>query len=176
MLSSPWLRSLGACASSPPPRQSVVWPAPSTQSLVRQARRVTNQAQLHQEWLRACHSYYFHDTGARCLVVGVYVNDLVITSTNQEDIDRFKAEMNSTFKVSDLGLLHYYLGLEIKQTEEEITICQSAYVAKILEAADLSTCKPSYTPMEPRLKLNKLSFAPTIDVIFCRSIVGSLRW
>jgi hypothetical protein len=55
--------------------------------------------------------------------VGVYVNDLVITSTNQEDIDRFKAEMNSTFKVSDLGLLHYYLGLEIKQMEEEITIC-----------------------------------------------------
>jgi histone deacetylase 1/2 len=108
--------------------------------------------------------------------VGVYVDDLVITGANQDDINRFKAEMHSTFNMSDLGLLHYYLGLEVTQTEEGITVCQSAYAAKILEAADLSVCKPSCTPMEPRLKLSKLSTAPAIDATFYRSIVGSLRY
>jgi hypothetical protein len=45
--------------------------------------------------------------------VGVYVDDLVITGANNVDINTFKAEMQATFKMSDLGLLHYYLGLEV---------------------------------------------------------------
>jgi hypothetical protein len=40
--------------------------------------------------------------------------------------------MHSTFKMSDLRLLHYYLRLEVKQSEEGITVCQSAYATKIL--------------------------------------------
>lgn len=55
-------------------------------------------------------------------------------------------------------------------------MCQSAYAAKILETADLSGCKSSSTPMEPRLKLSRLSSAPTVDATFYRSIVGSLRY
>ena len=55
-------------------------------------------------------------------------------------------------------------------------MCQSTYAAKILEAADLSECKSSCTPMEPQLKLSKLSSAPTVDAMFYRSIVGSLRY
>jgi len=68
----------------------------------------------------------------------------------------FKMEIKSTFKMSDLGLLRYYLGLEVTQSEESITVCQSAYTAKILEMAGLTGCNPSSTPMEPRLKLNRL--------------------
>jgi hypothetical protein len=30
-----------------------------------------------------------------------------------EDIQQFKAEMSKAFKMSDLGLLHYYLGIEV---------------------------------------------------------------
>jgi hypothetical protein len=122
------------------------------------------------------HAIYFRGTGAHRLVVGVYVDDLVITGASQGDIDRFKSEMHSTFKMSDLGLLHYYLGLEVKQSEEGINVSQSAYAAKILETADLSTCKPSCTPIEPHLKLSKLSTAPAVDATFYRSIVGSLRY
>ncbi|XP_039778465.1 uncharacterized mitochondrial protein AtMg00810-like [Panicum virgatum] len=122
------------------------------------------------------HAIYLRGTGARHLVMGVYVDDLVIMGGNQVDIDTFKAEMKSTFKMSDLGLLHYYLGLQVTQSKEGITVCQSAYAAKILEAADLSECKSSCTPMEPQLKLSKLSSAPTVDATFYRSIVGSLRY
>lgn len=122
------------------------------------------------------HAVYLRGTGAHRLVVGVYVDDLVITGGNQDDIDTFKAETKSTFKMSDLGLLHYYLGLEVSQSEEGITVCQSAYAAKILQTAGLSGCKPSCTPMEPRLKLSKLSSAPSVDATFYRSIVGSLRY
>jgi hypothetical protein len=78
---------------------------------------------------------YLRGTGDRRLVAGVYVDDLVITDGDNTDISNFKEEIKATFKMSDLGLLHYYLGLEVSQTEAGITISQSAYAAKILENA-----------------------------------------
>jgi hypothetical protein len=78
--------------------------------------------------------------------------------------------------MSDLGLLHYYLGLEVNQTEDGITIGQRAYASKILESAGLTGCNPCYIPMEPRLKLSKASSAPGVDPTAYRSIVGSLRY
>ncbi|XP_066341837.1 uncharacterized mitochondrial protein AtMg00810-like [Miscanthus floridulus] len=113
---------------------------------------------------------------ARCLIVGVYVDDLVIIGGDPHDISTFKEEMKATFKMSDLGLLHYYLGLEVKQSRSGITICQSAYAAKILEGAGLIGCNPSLTPMESRLKLSKSSSTPAVDPTSYRSIVGSLRY
>jgi hypothetical protein len=100
----------------------------------------------------------------------------VITGGNNSDISAFKEEMKSKFQMSDLGLLHYYLGLEVTQSEAGITVCQSAYAAKILESAGLAGCHPSHTPMEPRLKLSKQSAAPRVDPTMYRSIVGSLRY
>jgi hypothetical protein len=45
------------------------------------------------------------------LIIGVYVDDLMITGTSGDDIRMFKLEMAKVFSLSDLGLLHYYLGL-----------------------------------------------------------------
>ena len=41
------------------------------------------------------------------------MDDLVITSGNNSDNDMFMADMPAMFKMSDLGFLHYYLGLEV---------------------------------------------------------------
>jgi hypothetical protein len=78
--------------------------------------------------------------------------------------------------MSDLGLLKYYLGLEVNQTPSGITISQSAYVVKILEAAGMASCNSSQIPMEPRLKLSKTSTAAPVDAMDYRRIVGSLRY
>jgi len=84
--------------------------------------------------------------------------------------------MKVTFKMSDLGLLRYYLGLEVTQMGSGITVCQSAYATKIQEGAGLTGCNPSHTPMESRLKLSKSSSASAVDATKYRSIVGSLRY
>jgi hypothetical protein len=113
------------------------------------------------------HAVYLRGPETRRLIVGVYVDDLVITGSSHSDIDKFKLEMKDTFQMSDLGLLKYYLGLEVVQSERGISLSQRAYAAKILENAGLTGCNPSNTPMEPRLKLSKSSSAPA---------VGSLRY
>lgn len=78
--------------------------------------------------------------------------------------------------MSDLGLLSYYLGLEVHQSANSITLCQPAYVEKILEKAGMVDCNPCSVPMEPWLKLSKVSNNPLVDATLYRSIVGSLSY
>nr|GEX87099.1 ribonuclease H-like domain, reverse transcriptase, RNA-dependent DNA polymerase [Tanacetum cinerariifolium] len=56
------------------------------------------------------------------LLIGVYVDDLIITGTPKKEIDKFKAQIEEKFKMSDLGLLAYYLGIEVTQTNGDISI------------------------------------------------------
>ncbi|GJV60668.1 ribonuclease H-like domain, reverse transcriptase, RNA-dependent DNA polymerase [Tanacetum coccineum] len=72
------------------------------------------------------------------LIVGVYVDDLIITGTPRKEIDLFKSQMEDKFEMSDLGLLAYYLGIEVTQTGGEITIKQSGYINKILKETSMT--------------------------------------
>ena len=78
--------------------------------------------------------------------------------------------------MSDLGLLRYYLGIEVRQGADGISITQTAYANKILEQAGMVGCNPCHSPMESRLKLSKKSTAAVTDATFYRSLVSSLRY
>ena len=81
----------------------------------------------------------------------------MITGHGSEEILAFKGEMKSIFKMSDLGLLSYYLGIEVSQGPAGITLYQGAYTGKLLERSGMQGCNPAAAPMEPRLKLGKES-------------------
>jgi hypothetical protein len=57
-------------------------------------------------------------------VVGVYVDDLIITENSKSEILKFKAEMTKMFRMSDLVLLYYYLGIEVKQQGDGFILSQ----------------------------------------------------
>ncbi|CAA6656934.1 unnamed protein product [Spirodela intermedia] len=84
--------------------------------------------------------------------------------------------MADAFKMSDLGLLCYYLGIEVRQSARGTLISQGAYAAKILERSGMAGCNPCQVPMATRLKLSKMSTEPLVDATAYRSIVGSLRY
>jgi hypothetical protein len=65
--------------------------------------------------------------------------------------------------MSDLGPLSFYLGIEVHQDKDKITLSQSAYATRIVERAGLSRCNPSATPMDPRLKLSNDSITTLVD-------------
>lgn len=119
---------------------------------------------------------YVRGAGDNLLLVGVYVDDLVVVGANQTEVNRFKEEMARLFNMSDLGPLHYYMGIEVRQCANGITLCQSTYADKIIEKAGLKGCNPCSTPMEPRLKLSKVSSNPPVGATLYRSVVGSLRY
>ncbi|XP_066385204.1 uncharacterized mitochondrial protein AtMg00810-like [Miscanthus floridulus] len=103
--------------------------------------------------------------GKEELIVGMYVDDLIITRARAEDIDDFKREMVAHFKMSDLGMLFYYLNIEVRQGKQSISLGQCAYTEKLLEHDGMAVCKPCVTPMEERLKLSKHSTTAKVDMM-----------
>jgi hypothetical protein len=122
------------------------------------------------------HGLYARGTRNTRLLLGVYVDDLIVMGSCSREINSFKKQMQAEFKMSDLGPLSFYLGIEVHQQKGRITLSQGAYAARIVEKAGLAGCNPCATPMEPRLKLSKNSSAPTVDETMYRSLVNSLRY
>jgi hypothetical protein len=117
---------------------------------------------------------YQRGNGRNTLLVGVYVDDLVITGTKDAEVAVFKEEMKATFQMSDLGLLSFYLRIEVHQGDSEIMLWQTAYAKHVVELAGLTDCNPALTPMEERLKLSHDSTMEEIDATQYRCLVGSL--
>lgn len=120
---------------------------------------------------------YARGHGRSRILLGVYVDDLIVTGADAEEIARFKKEMMEQFRMSDLGLLqYYYLGIEVRQSANGIKLSQAGYDTKLPERAGMAVCNPAVVPMEPRLKLSKERKHPTTDMTFYRSLVGCLRY
>jgi hypothetical protein len=120
------------------------------------------------------HGLYARGADSRRLLVGVYVDDLIVIGGSSTEISNFKKQVQGEFKMSDLGPPSFYLDIEVHQTEGVIPISQGAYAARIVEKAELLGCNPCATPIEPRLKLSKQSAAPLVDEIEYKSLVESL--
>jgi hypothetical protein len=75
---------------------------------------------------------YRWGNGGNALLVGVYVDDLVITGTKDAEVAAFKEEMKATFQMSDLGPLSFYLGIEVHQDDCGITLRQTIYAKRVV--------------------------------------------
>jgi hypothetical protein len=119
---------------------------------------------------------YRRGNGGNALLVGVYVDDLVITNTKDVEVAAFKEEMKASFQMSDLGLLSFYLGIKVHQGDSGITLQQTAYAKCVVELAGLTDCNPALIPMEERLKLSRDSTTEEVDAMQYQRLVVSLRY
>jgi hypothetical protein len=76
--------------------------------------------------------------------------------------------------MSNLGLLCFYLGIEVHQDDSGITLCQAHYAKHIVELGGMGGYNPTHTLMEERLKLSHYSEMEEVDVMQYRCLVGSL--
>ena len=81
------------------------------------------------------------------LIFSIYVDDLIYTGNNEEIIQEFKKDMMKTFEMSDLGVMHYFLGIEINQEEDGIFICRKEYTENLLKKFKMYGCKTMATPL-----------------------------
>ncbi|XP_057985399.1 secreted RxLR effector protein 161-like [Hevea brasiliensis] len=84
--------------------------------------------------------------------------------------------MTLEFEMTDIGLMTYYLGLEVKQIEDGIFISQEGYAKKILEKFKMLDCNPVNMLMECGVKLSKFDSEEKVDSTLFKSLVGSLRY
>ncbi|GJW83806.1 putative ribonuclease H-like domain-containing protein [Tanacetum coccineum] len=83
---------------------------------------------------------------------------------------------DKVYKMSSIGELTFFLGLQVQQKEDGIFISQDKYVAKILKKFDFSTVKTASTPIETNKAFVKDEEAEFVDVHLYRSMIGSLMY
>ncbi|RDX94898.1 hypothetical protein CR513_22662, partial [Mucuna pruriens] len=147
--------------------------------------------QAPRAWNR-CIDKYFQDNGfVRCqheyalyvkkfnnseiLLVCLYVDDIIFIENNQNLFEDFNKVMSCEFEMTDIRLMSYYLGLEVKQMNNDIFVSQESY-AKVLEKFKMFDCNPVNTPMEGSLKLSRFDSGEKEDPTLFKSLVGSLRY
>ena len=84
----------------------------------------------------------------------LYVDDLVIVGADVEEIGRVKSQLTASFKMNDLGILLYFLGIEVICTSEGILISQRHYVLNMLFKFCMKDCKSVSTPLDRSIKLH----------------------
>jgi hypothetical protein len=120
---------------------------------------------------------YFKVIENHPLILILYVDDLFLTGEEQL-IAQCKRELTSEFEMKDIGLMHYFLGLEVWQRSDEIFLSQGKYTVDILRRFGMLDCKPMSTPMVSNLK--KLhesdSGSDLVDPSLYRQLIGSLMY
>ena len=110
------------------------------------------------------------------LIVCLYVDDLIFTGNNPKAFEDFKKEMSLEFEMTDIGLMSYYLGIQVIQSEHDIFISQEAYAKEIMKKFKMDGSKPVNTPIECGTKLSKYTKEEHVDPTLFKSLVGSLRY
>jgi hypothetical protein len=119
---------------------------------------------------------YVKGTDANLIIVSVYVDDLLVTGSDKTLIEDFKAEMLNVFEMTDLGLMSYFLGMEVKQSNDGIFICQTKYAKQILKKFHMESCKSTSTPMNLKEKFNKNDGTNKVNEGLYRSLIGCLMY
>ena len=97
--------------------------------------------------------FYRHTYSKQCIYLIVYVDDIIITCSDQDGIQKLKKHLFSHFRTKDLGKLKYFLGTEVAQSNSDVAMSQRKYVLNILKETGMLDCKPVDTPINLNVKL-----------------------
>ncbi|GKC07012.1 retrovirus-related pol polyprotein from transposon TNT 1-94, partial [Tanacetum coccineum] len=115
-------------------------------------------------------------TGKHILLVQIYVDDIILSSTDPIACEIFSKETSSKFQMSMMGQMSFFLGLQVSQSSEGIFINQSKYAQEILIKYGMDTSDPVDTPMVDHLKLDEDPLGIPVDQTRFQSMVGSLMY
>ena len=77
----------------------------------------------------------------------IYVDDMVITGNDAEEIRDLKKKLSREFDIKDLKTLKDFLSIEVLRSQKGIFISQLKYILDLLAETDMRDCKPAETPI-----------------------------
>eukprot|EP00253_Pinus_taeda_P002954 PITA_02954 len=117
---------------------------------------------------------YTKKVGNSLIILVLYVDDLILTGSDPNLINHVKSSLKKKFEMTDLGHLHYFLGLQVLQSKEGISLSQSKYACDILRHFHMEDCKPAPSPFQSGVKLSVSCTSPEVDATLYRQLVGKL--
>ena len=101
------------------------------------------------------HSVFYKNSSSYIILLVEYVDDIVITSSDFKGILSLKSFLHSQFHIKDLGILKYFLGVEVMRRKRGILLSQRKYVLDLLSETWKLGVKPCSTPMTPNVQITK---------------------
>ena len=118
-----------------------------------------------------CHSdnnVYTKRVDGHLIMLVLYVDDLILTSSDPKLINHVKSSLKNKFEMTDLGYLHYFLGIQVLQSKEGISLSQSKYACDLLRRFHMEDCKPTPSPFQSQVKLSLTCNSPEVDAtLYC---------
>ncbi|GKA08030.1 retrovirus-related pol polyprotein from transposon TNT 1-94 [Tanacetum coccineum] len=114
--------------------------------------------------------------GNDLLLVQIYVDDIIFASTNTALCNEFANLMTTKFKMSMMGQMSFFLGLQISQSPKGIFLNQSKYAYEIIKKYGLLTSDSVDTPMVEKNKLDEDLQGTPVDATLYRGMIGSLMY
>jgi len=100
------------------------------------------------------HSVLSSVSSTGCILLVVYVDDIIIIGSDLGGIKKFKQFLHKEFSTKDPGCLRYFLGIEVSYSHAGINLSQRKYVLDILGEVGFLGVKPIDTPTDPNMKLD----------------------
>lgn len=122
------------------------------------------------------YSLFIKRSSTSITVVAVYVDDIIVTGDNYSEITDLKNHMHHIFSIKDLGILHYFLGIEVGYVTDGIILSQKKFSNDILKDCDFDYSKPAVTPLPLNLKSSATNGPLYPHPEHYRSIVGKLNY
>eukprot|EP00253_Pinus_taeda_P005565 PITA_05565 len=119
---------------------------------------------------------YTKKVGNSLIILVLYVDDLILTGSDPNLINHVKSSLKKKFEMTDLEHLHYFLGLQVLQSKEGISLSQSKYACDILRHFHMEDCKPAPSPFQSGVKLSVSCTSPEVDATLYRQLVGKLLY
>ena len=82
------------------------------------------------------------------VVLLVYVDDIILTWDNEDELNNVKFFLNTKLLIKDLGKLNYFLGIEVLSIDKGVCLNQRKYCLELLHEYGMLGCKPLSTPLE----------------------------
>ncbi|KAJ0805739.1 putative RNA-directed DNA polymerase [Helianthus annuus] len=123
------------------------------------------------------HSLYVLSKSSVFVVLLVYVDDIIVTGNNDSEISKVKGLLSNSFQIKDLGILKYFLGLEVVYDKIGLCLNQRKYCLELFAEFGYLGCKPVNTPIELSHVVNKRTDSDReelIDVTNYHKLIGKL--
>ncbi|KAK1698711.1 hypothetical protein QYE76_015408 [Lolium multiflorum] len=123
-------------------------------------------------------SLFLYSKSGVTIFVLIYVDDIIVTSSSDRAISVLLQDLNAHFAIKDLGALHFFLGIEVHRTADNLLLTQAKYAHDLLAKVGMLDCKPAPTPLSPSEPLSLHEGTPLgpEDSSQYRSIVGALQY
>lgn len=119
---------------------------------------------------------FFRQNKYEMLILLIYIDGAILTRNLVSSINTLISHLSKIFHMKNLGDLHYFLGVQVAQEDDTLTLPQSQYCISLLQHFSFEGANPISTPLAPNVHLSMYESSLLSNPTLYKKIVGTLQY